>query len=252
MHQADDEVDGLGRVQRPVALALAARSADGVEQQGFGSSHKAYIREVSNFPDTTPGLRERNKAERRERILDAARALLREAPEALTAERIAERACVAPATVYNLVGPRDKVWEALGRWFTDELDRRLAEGEARDPLERAREVARVTVDLFAEDPLVARGLFRGWQESGVVLRGSPASHVRGAFEDARAEGLLREDVDTGALASVVGSACVGLLHQWAAGILDDARLRALVDRALDVAIAAGAADDALRAPVRRR
>ena len=255
MHQADDEVDGLGRVQRPVALALAARSADGVEHQGFGSSHKAYIREVSNFPDTNGGLRERNKAERRERILDAARALLREGPDRLTAERVAERAGVAPATVYNLVGRREKVWEALGGWFTDELDRRLRASTETDPLDRAREVVRVTVDLFAEDPLVARGLFGGWQESGVVLRGSPATHVRSALEDARGEGLLRADVDTGALASVVASACVGLLHQWAAGILDDARLRTLVRRAADVAIAAGAADghrDRLESPLRRR
>ena len=162
---------------------------------------------------------------------------------------------MAPATVYNLVGTRDKVWEALGAVFVEELERRLAAAPSRDPLQRARQVMRVTVDLFAEDPLVARGLFRGWQESGVVLRGSPASHVRTALEDARVEGLLREDADVGALASVVGSACVGLLHQWAAGILDDARLRTLVNRALDVVIAAGAAAehrDELHPPLRRR
>ena len=172
----------------------------------------------------------------------------------MTVERIADRAGVAPATVYNLVGPREKVWEALGGWFTEELDLRLAAQRAADPLERARQVMRVTVELFAEDPAVARGLFRGWQESGVVLRGSPASHVRAALEDARAAGLLREDVDVGALASVVGSASVGLLHQWAAGILDEARLEALVSRAVDVAIAAGAADEhaaRLRRPISR-
>ena len=37
VHQADDEVDRLGRVQRPVALALAARGPDPVEHQCFTS-----------------------------------------------------------------------------------------------------------------------------------------------------------------------------------------------------------------------
>ena len=173
----------------------------------------------------------------------------------MTVERIAARAGVVPATVYNLVGGREKLWQALAEWYSEELDRRLVARAADDPLERARQVMRETVALFAEDARVARPLFRAWEESGVVLRGSPASHLRASLEDARAAGLLREDVDAGALASVVGSACVGLLHQWAAGILDDARLRSLVDRALDVAVAAGAADghaDALHAPLRRR
>ncbi|MGA4844968.1 TetR/AcrR family transcriptional regulator [Streptomyces sp. G5(2025)] len=72
------------------------------------------------------GLREHHKAQRRARILDATRELLRESPESvISTERIAERAAVAPATVYNLIGPREKVWEALAAGFMDELERRL-------------------------------------------------------------------------------------------------------------------------------
>ena len=40
VHQADDEVDRLGRVQRAVALALAARGADGVEDECFTVCHE--------------------------------------------------------------------------------------------------------------------------------------------------------------------------------------------------------------------
>lgn len=58
------------------------------------------------------GLREQHKARRRMRILEATRELLRHGPDSvISAERIAERAEVAPATVYNLIGPRDKIWE---------------------------------------------------------------------------------------------------------------------------------------------
>jgi len=50
-----------------------------------------------------PGLRERGKRRRTERILDAGLDLLREDPQGnLTVERIADRAEVSPMTVFNL------------------------------------------------------------------------------------------------------------------------------------------------------
>src|SRR3954453_11381622 len=68
------------------------------------------------------GLRERGKRRRTERILDAALELLREDPDQhLTVERIAERAEVAPMTVYNLVGTRDEMWRAVGARALPEL-----------------------------------------------------------------------------------------------------------------------------------
>jgi AcrR family transcriptional regulator len=191
---------------------------------------------------TVPGLRERNKLARRTRILDALRALLREAPDAaISTERVAARAEVAPATVYNLIGPREKVWEALAGWFMDELERRLAETVAAPAPERARAIVRATVELFVEDPGVARRMLREWEDSGLVLERTPLAHVRAALEDARADGALRPDADVRMLAAVVGAACVGALHQWSAGLIDAQRFHALALEALDVALAAGAA-----------
>ena len=43
VHQADDQVDRLGRVQGAVALALAARGADGVEHQRLGGCHSLVL-----------------------------------------------------------------------------------------------------------------------------------------------------------------------------------------------------------------
>jgi AcrR family transcriptional regulator len=189
------------------------------------------------------GLRERHKTARRMRILDAARELLRESPDtALSTERIAARADVAPATVYNLIGPRDKVWEALAAGFVDELERRLTATGARDTLERAREVVRLTVGLFVDDPIVSRRMLREWEESGLVLDHSPVDHLRQAMIDAQTQGLLRDEVDVDALAAVVGSSCVGAMHQWVAGPVDDERFLANALRAVDVVLAAAAAD----------
>ncbi|MFP3986249.1 TetR/AcrR family transcriptional regulator [Streptomyces sp. E11-3] len=198
------------------------------------------------------GLREQHKAQRRIRILEATRELLRDSPEsAISTERIAERAQVAPATVYNLIGPRDKIWEALADGFMDELERRLAELGAVAP----REVVSSTVQLFVDDPVVSRRMVREWEQSGLVLDRSPLTQLRQAMADARTQGLLRADIDTDALASVVGTSCVGALHQWVAALIDDERFLARALLALDVALAAAAADpyrDQLLAPLRTR
>ena len=54
------------------------------------------------------GLRERNKAKRREAIVDSALALLRQHElHEVSIERVAAGAEVSPATVYNLVGGRE-------------------------------------------------------------------------------------------------------------------------------------------------
>ncbi|MGW7101633.1 TetR/AcrR family transcriptional regulator [Streptomyces sp. NPDC054838] len=196
------------------------------------------------------GLRERHKARRRLRILDATRELLREHPDSvLSTERIAERAEVSPATVYNLLGPREKIWEALADGFTDELEDQLAALGAGEP----RDVVRSTVELFVRDPIVSRRMVRGWQESGLVLARSPLAQLRRAMADARTQGILRADVDTDALAAVVGASCVGALHQWVAALIDDDRFLARALFALDVVLAAAAADpyrDRLLAPLR--
>jgi AcrR family transcriptional regulator len=196
---------------------------------------------VSKFVEERSGLRERHKARRRAQILDAARALLREGPEeAVTTERIARRAEVVPATVYNLVGPRDALWEALAEAFVERLERRLAEEDEGDPVRRARRVVELTVELPTSDPDVSRAMLRGWPDSGAWLRPGPVRGVRDALEEARARGVLRADADPDALAAVVGATLVGALHQWAAGVIDAGVCRDRALRSLDLALRASA------------
>lgn len=201
------------------------------------------------------GLRERQKAERVDRILTSARDLLREEGELASTERIAERAEVSPATIYNLVGPRERLWQALAKWLNDELELGLADVAGRSGLVRARAVVRLCVDLLVADPAVTRCLVQGWEDSGVVLAPGPATHLRAALDQAVDEGDLRPDVATGPLAAVIASACNGGLHEWAAGLIDDTRYRKLAEHSLDVVIAAAAADGKraeLVRPLRRR
>ncbi|MEU9003533.1 TetR/AcrR family transcriptional regulator [Streptomyces sp. NPDC048551] len=202
------------------------------------------------------GLREQHKARRRARILEATRELLREGPEAaISTERIAARAQVAPATVYNLIGPREKIWEALAAAFADELDRRLAAPEPEPGDGGPRRVVVATVRLFVADPVVSRRMVRGWEDSGLVLHRGPLPRLRRAMAEERTRGLLRPDIDTDALADVVATSCVGALHQWVAHLIDDDRFLARALFALDVALAAAAADphrDRLLAPLRLR
>lgn len=77
-----------------------------------------------------PGRRERNKAQTRERLLDAARDLLARRGAAGTIEEIAERADVSRATFFNYFPTKDDLLTALYRRhmddFTDIVDALLA------------------------------------------------------------------------------------------------------------------------------
>lgn len=198
-------------------------------------------------------LRERQKEARRTQILDATRALVQASPDGpVTVERVAERAGVAPATVYNLIGRRDAVWAALGAAMLAEFDRRLAAHAEDDPLQRARAVVRICVTLFLEDPVVTRRVLSGWQQSGRLLARSPADALREALAAARDAGELRADADPGALAGIVACASTGALEQWAAGALSERRFAQLATGALDAVLVAATTGDDLPSTLRDR
>ena len=197
----------------------------------------------SNSETPATGLRERHKRARRDAILRAARDLLREgADDKLTKEAIAQRAQVAPATVYNLVGTRTQLFEALADDFMEQIETRQRGEPARDPLRRARRQIEITLDVILEDPLVYARMVRGWDESGLVLRRGPIDALLSAFAEAKAAGLLVAEADPRLLASSVATACVGAVHQWAAGLISPRGFRARALFSLDLALAAAASE----------
>jgi AcrR family transcriptional regulator len=202
------------------------------------------------------GLRERHKRERRERILEAIRELLRERPdETPTVERIAELADLSPATVFNLVGPREQQWAALCDALLRELDVCLAFAADEDPREQARRIVGETAELFIADAAVFRHLVNSWGRSGPLLQENPVPRLRAALRRGQAAGMLRPDLHVEALVGHIATAAAGALRHWAAGEISDAAFRRRVRFAVDVVFAAGASDDCaaeLHAPLRRK
>jgi AcrR family transcriptional regulator len=198
---------------------------------------------LKSLDSSADGLREKHKRERRSAILRAVRELLREgADDKLTKEAIALRADVAPATVYNLVGTRTQIFQALADDFMDELEALQKLKPVREPLRRARQVVELTVDTILADPAVYMRMVRGWDDSGLVLQRGPAIALIEALEEAKQLGLLLADADTRLLASSVATACVGAVHQWAAGMISERGFRARALFSLDLALAAAASD----------
>jgi len=191
------------------------------------------------------GLRERHKRARTDRILQAARELLRERDaQTVTLEQIAGRAEVAPGTVFNLVGPRERLFAALIDQAHEQLDEELAQAPGEDPLARVRRIVATLARIFLADREVYRQVLRQWPDSGTLLRSSPYPPIRDAICQGQAAGLLRPEVDPGRVAAAILAGCVGALHQWSASIISDPAFGERCLYGADLALAAIATDDA--------
>jgi AcrR family transcriptional regulator len=194
----------------------------------------------------TPGLRERNKAKRRAAIIDASLALLREQAIAdITIERIAERAEVSPATVYNLVGGREQLLMACVDRVVDRLvDRLVAVAADADPIEAALMIVDESAAAFIADRDAYRQIIGA--ASAVTRAGSmpavdPAQLQIAAMREAQARGILRGDVDAAAIGRQIYLSYNGALFAWAGRGLSDDGFRLAVRHGLWTALAAFAA-----------
>lgn len=190
------------------------------------------------------GLRERSKLRRVDRILQAARDLLREGGgDVPTVEQVAERAEVATATVFNLVGTRENLWAALANEALAELEERVKALPDVDPHKRARRIVAMTVDLICADAAVNRAVLLHWHESGRLLRHGPTRELLRCLEAAATARTIRADVDRRRLSEMIAVACTGAVHQWAAGLIDDRTFKRRCRTAVDLVFAAAARTD---------
>ena len=189
------------------------------------------------------GLRERGKQRRTKRILDAALQLLREDPEQnLTLERIAERAEVAPMTVYNLVGTRDQIWTKLVDRMLGGIDLRSI--TAPDPQERARRIVDAYVRVLRTDAPVFTALLSGWSASGRVLHDDPTRALIECLQEAADAGDLSPGIDVRRHGEVMAAGLLGTIHQWTAGVLSDRAFGARARAVVDIVFAAARSGDA--------
>jgi AcrR family transcriptional regulator len=181
--------------------------------------------------------RERAKRQRTERIIAAARELLHENPDTdFTIPRIAERAGVAPMTIFNLIGNRDDIWAALANDALTNLRSRT--GRVPDPHARARKIVDEVIATIISDAPVFRALLAGWSGSGRVLEHEPTNDLIACLDQAATEGQINPDSDTRRLGALIFSGVVGVVHQWAAGLLSDRAMRTRSRDVVDMAFAA--------------
>lgn len=181
------------------------------------------------------GLRERGKQQRVDRILGAALDLLRE-EGAVTTERLAERAEVAPMTIFNLVGNREQLWVAM-------IDRALAGLDiigfaGRPPQERARAIARAVARTLAADAAVFRALLAQYSATGQAFAGDPTRELVACLRAAADEGTIDAGADVRRLGELLSAGLLGVIQQWATGLISDRELGRRAVAMVDLVFAA--------------
>jgi AcrR family transcriptional regulator len=166
------------------------------------------------------GLRERGKARRRQALLEAARAMIRENESTGFAMRaLAQRAGVGEVTPYNLFGSKRGVLEAI---LSEELERYqqgFARMAAADELEALYEFVGVSMVMYRRDPQLYRIVFRD-----LMLTGDPSLRAffsapqrrvfLGVVEKAVQAGYLSDIVEPHLIARTLGRAITSCLGDW--------------------------------------
>ena len=112
-----------------------------------------------------PPARLRNMDARRQRILDEAGRMLGEGgTEALTLRGLALAAGVTVPTIYNLIGGKDQIINALIESCLDQLDTAMHSGPGGRGLARATAAVQASVALFIDQPGRYGAVFRALQD----------------------------------------------------------------------------------------
>ena len=189
----------------------------------------------------TMGRREANVAARRQLILESARELLQEAgPQGFSMRKLARQAGLSVTTLYNLLGSREQILQALIRDSVQRLEEPAPDARVcRDPLQRATRAMEGILQYVIDNgdllrPLIAADFRTGsWsrlgqQDEGEHFRSSKEA-VRAAISEALARGQLRQVVGLEFLEVQLHVGWELALDLWAFGVLDDEafRLRSL-------------------------
>ncbi len=187
--------------------------------------------------------REQGKASRRDAIFDAARNLLRDEGHEVSAERIAQRAGVSTATLYNLIGPREQLLGALLSDLFEKLESDVNALGVADPLLFGEAVVTISVGLFCSDSALWRCVVHAAGSTYAVavapfVRLQPIELQKRAMREAKALGMLPKSVSTDMAAQQIYTSYNGALFMWAGGILSDAEFLNLAQSGFWLTIAA--------------
>lgn len=171
------------------------------------------------------GKREEGKEERRRRIVDAARALIRETGDAgLSMRAIAARANVSLATPYNLFGSKRGIVMAVLE-DAREFQERFAALKDLSAVERIFMAVRITLAYHVQDPEFYRTLWaalldtRGGDPELWAELITPRSSLfwRGLLEEALADGAIADDIDMDLLQATLNGRFASVILTWVLG-----------------------------------
>ena len=200
--------------------------------------------------------REAGKAERRRRIIHAARDLIRETGNAgLSMRALAARAGVSLATPYNLFGSKRAIVLAVlddVRVFQD----RFANIKSADPLERLFTALDMAVEFYVADPPFYRTLWAAVFDVSDDVRGEIFNSTRNAFwrdlvVRVAEAGVVGASINVDQLFRVLDRSFESTMLEWVMGELEPEVLAPTVRYGYAL-ILKGAASDDWRGPLAAR
>ena len=166
--------------------------------------------------------RDREKAEFREEVLQAARAIvLKDGFDALTMRKIAEAIEYSPGTIYLYFESRDAIaHELTHRGFEELLVAFAPAALIADAVERLTFIGQTYVRfgfdhpetyrlIFMEDPKFSTPMFEDQDENSPGLQA--LGFLVNSFEELKAQGRLRPDVNCAELADTIWAAMHGVV-----------------------------------------
>ncbi|MFN3609339.1 MAG: TetR/AcrR family transcriptional regulator [Hyphomonas sp.] len=185
-------------------------------------------------PVSDLGRREQAKAERRLKIMRAARELIRETGDMnLSMRELAKRAEVSVATSYNLFGSKRAVVMAV---LEDERDfvQKYHKLEVANAIERIFEAYEIAYGYFVQDPDFYRPLWRalltagGKDDDTGLVSPKRQAQTRAAWHmlltAAQDEGLLSKETSAETLEPMLSHLAGGTLLSWSVGTLETQEL----------------------------
>ena len=171
------------------------------------------------------GRREAGKAERRARIIQAARELIRETGNAgLSMRVLAARAGVSLATPYNLFGSKRAIVLAVLQ-DVREFHARFSHLRATDPIERIFAAVDINIGFYVADPDFYKTMWAAVFDTSDDLRVMLWNPRRDAFwqgliAEAAAAGAIAAEIDQDLLRRQLDHLFRSIMLDWVVGLLE--------------------------------
>lgn len=195
---------------------------------------------------------ERRQERTRRDVIEATGVLIAESGlDGLTMRKLAERASVAVATLYNQFGDRDGVLVAFVSSGLDQLETELDAHPDAGPIDTTRQLFEAFDETFAAEPDVWKPIFAsikaGSGGHGMGAVGDRVvTYIETDFAKAVADGYFEVEVDVEALARHVFITRMNRLEKWASASIDWGAYRSSSTLGLELILAS-----VLREPHRR-